>query len=225
MSESYQSMSLRSEPESSVLRAPAEVLVLTFFNIAWMCQPNKVFLHKFVLVRVFFNHTNKMGLRQSWKENLNPGLKASEAKPLLPECTVWRRKREYKEFDIMVLLSLGLPQHSALLLDCISSINTMQDSSSFRIRYKFSLIQKYGQSPNQLLSTGWSGCEQVWVNCGVVTQESVRTTREHRLEVHLRVEGGGRKYPCMVHKWVWLQTRQQRERPFLWLSIQIAFSH
>lgn len=42
----------------------------------------------------------------------------------------------------MVLLSLGLPQHSVLLLDRISSINVMQDSSSCRIRYKFSLIQE-----------------------------------------------------------------------------------
>lgn len=42
----------------------------------------------------------------------------------------------------MVLLSVGLPQHSMLLLDGISIINLMQDSSSFRIRYKFSLIQE-----------------------------------------------------------------------------------
>lgn len=65
MSGSWESVSLRSEPEGCVLCALTEVLVLTFFNIAWMCQPNKVFLHKFVLVRVFFNHTNKMGLGQS----------------------------------------------------------------------------------------------------------------------------------------------------------------
>lgn len=61
--------------------------------------------------------------------------------------------------------------------------------------------------------------------CGVVTQEIVRATGEHRLEVHLRLKVGARKYSRMVGKWARLQTRQQRECPFLWLFIEIAFSH